>query len=217
MVGIGLVPSLFHGLRDTAHLCLRSPEKIRQLAIMAQAIARGIVRPFKEIDAPHIFAPADDLANESFGRVDGHVTCFPSVLNSSTHLHRIEQADVQIGRHQRVIEKLMLRQHRILIIAKFGQPVFHKMRQGAPRLPLIGGKPERARRPEMITKPALHQRDNVLNHFIRRELHRPAEIHLTRGRLAVVMVIIPLAARWIIAFHQQPRLAAHFAVKILHP
>ena len=116
-----------------------------------------------------------------------------------------------------MIKKFVVVQHRILIIAKLGQATLDPMRQMLARLPCVGGKPERAQIAEIVAKTAGDQIKHLLDGVIWSKLHRPRVIHAVRGRFAVVMVVIPLAALGLVAIHQKARLAAHIAVEIFHP
>ena len=91
------------------------------------------------------------------------------------------------------------------------------MRQGPPRLPLVGGEPEGPQRPEAVAEPRLHEVQHPFHRLVRRELHRPAVVDGIGRGLAVVVVIVPLPALGLVAVHQKARLAPHLAVEILHP
>jgi hypothetical protein len=71
--------------------------------------------------------------------------------------------------------------------------------------------------PKLSPKRASTRVQHLLDRFVGGELHRPAEIHLVRGRLAVVVVVVPLAALGLVAVHQEAGLAPHLAVEPLHP
>ena len=65
MVGIGLVPGLLHRPRDAAHVGVGGPVEAGQLALVVQSVAAGVAGSFAEVDAAHVFAPADDLTNDT--------------------------------------------------------------------------------------------------------------------------------------------------------
>ncbi len=88
MMRIGVIAGLSHRLRHAVHPRGRTPIDRRQVAVMPQHVARGIVRPFQEIDAAHVFAPADDLADESFRRIQADLARGMGVGGGLAHLHR---------------------------------------------------------------------------------------------------------------------------------
>ena len=110
---------------------------------MPQNITGGIVRPLKEIDAPHILAPADDLPDEPFGGVDRRVSCGIGVGSGLANLGHVQQPDVKVGRQDRVIQEFILVQHRVLIVPKPRQGIRDEMVQRLQRLGAGGGEPER--------------------------------------------------------------------------
>ena len=71
-------------------------------------------------------------------------TAFPVLrLGTETHIERMEEADIQIERSHRVIEELLARQRRVLVVAEMAQGVFEEMREGAFGVCPCDGKPER--------------------------------------------------------------------------
>ncbi len=184
---------------------------------MFQHITLGIFWPFKEIDAPHIFAPANDLTDKPFSSIDRHIPVLPRLFNSLTDLQRPQQPNIQIGRQNRMIQKRMPFQHSILIVTKTRQSMFNKVIQRLQRLSPRRRIPKRPQITKVVPEPRFNQRQNLLNHLIRFKPQRPLNRHITGGRLAIVVIIVPLVPRRFVALHQQARLAPHVAVKILHP
>ena len=183
---------------------------------MAQSVAGGVVRPFVEIDAADVFAPADDLADEPLGGVDRHVPGSPCVFRGLADLHRIEQADVDRGGEVRVPQVALPLHHRILVIAELRQGVFDEMRQRPAGLSRVGGKGEGAERAEVVGKAGLDKIEHLFDRLVRREPHGRG-VDLARGGFAVVVVVVPLVAGGLVAVHHQAGLASHLAIEILHP
>jgi hypothetical protein len=91
------------------------------------------------------------------------------------------------------------------------------VRQRAPRLAPVGREPERAERAEVLPEARLHEVEHLLHHRIGREAHGSAEVDIVRCRLAVLVVVVPLAARGLVPLHQEAGLPPHLAVEPLHP
>ena len=184
---------------------------------MVERVALWVVRAFAKVDAPHVFAPADDLADEPFDRVQRRVAFFVSVFGSPTDLNWVEQTHVEIRRDQRVIEEAVVVHHRILKVAKTRQGVCDEMGQRAAGLGLVGCKPERAERTETVAKPRFDKVQNLLDRVVRSELHRAGKGDIIGRRFAVFRVVVPFTTFWLISIHEKPRFSAHVAVEILHP
>ena len=68
-----------------------------------ECIAVGVVRHAGPVDAAHIFAPAQDLADEALHAGQGRACVVQGVLGCGNHLAWIEQLEVQCDRQVRVI------------------------------------------------------------------------------------------------------------------
>ena len=66
----GVLARLADRLGQAVHVGVAGPVEIRQLALVVQRVSARIVRAFAEIDAPHVFAPTDDLADEALNRIE---------------------------------------------------------------------------------------------------------------------------------------------------
>ena len=121
MVGISLAPGLVDRGGEAGHVGLAGPVEFGQGACRLQGVAADIVRSFAPIDAAHIFAPADDLADEAFGRVQRRPAGAPGRFDTMTDGKRVEQADIDVGRQQRVIEEGFAGQHGVLVVAEIGE------------------------------------------------------------------------------------------------
>ena len=67
-----------------------------QGAVVAKNIPLGIRRPFEEIDATHIFAPANDLADKPFGGINRCMPVLPHLFGRTTDLERVKETHVDI-------------------------------------------------------------------------------------------------------------------------
>ena len=54
------------------------------------------------INAAHIFAPTNDLTNETFGSVDGHFAGVILFFDRTAQFQRIKQSGVEVGRQNRM-------------------------------------------------------------------------------------------------------------------
>ena len=64
--------------------------------MVAEHIALRILRPFEEIDPPHIFPPTDDLPDEPFHRIERRLPVFPRILNGLACLQRVQQPRIEV-------------------------------------------------------------------------------------------------------------------------
>ena len=217
VMGIGHVPRLPHRMAHAGHPRLAPPIDRRQGAGMPQRVAPHVIGALQRPDAAHEFPPADDLPDEPLCRIDRHAPRLPFRLDPAADLHGRQKAKVQIGRDQRMAQRRIARQHRILLIPEGGQRMGREMLQRRQRIRPRHAPAEGPERPKMRRKPRLDQRQHLLRHRIRRETRRARAEEIGLGRLAVVMVEIPLPARRLVPLHHQPGLAPHLAIEEFHP
>ena len=115
------------------------------------------------------------------------------------------------------MQELVLAQHRVLKVAEPRQEVLHEMIERLLGLRRRHPEPERAQIAEMVAEPVRDEIEHLRGDRVRLDMQRRRAQQVRLCRLAVVVVEVPLATRGFVALHQEPGLAAHLAVEILHP
>ena len=213
-MGVGLLPRLRHRRLHAGHAGVAAPVEIRQRARVAEKVAALVARHLEPIDAADILAPADDLADEALRRVERHRAGAPRGLDLAADAERVEQADVQILRDDGMIEEGFARQHRILVVAELRQRALHEGGERRFRVGARDGEPERRQIAEVPAEAGLDQRQHLPGDGIGCALPGARHEQVSGRGLPVVGVEIPLAARRLVAVHQQSRPAPHVAVEM---
>ena len=210
---------------EAAHVGLARPEELGERAVGVQLIRLGEARHGVPVEPAHIFAPADDLADEALDRIQWRAPLAVFGLGGLAQFERVEQTDVQTGREHRVIEIVRPVDHRVLIGAEQREALGEEGLGGLQRLGAGNGPAEGFQIAEVIGEARAHQFDHLLRDAIGDEFGRKRRFHLRAPvlwrRLAVVGIEVPDAAggshvSFGIALHQEAGLAAHCAVEILH-
>ena len=217
VMGIGVLARLGHRRANAGHRGLARPVEAGQRPRVAKKVAALVARHPEPVDPADIFAPADDLPDEPFRRVQWHPPGAPLRLDPAANAQRIEQAAVEILRNDGVIEERFARQHRILEVTELRQSLFHEGLERGLGVDAGHGEAEGREVAEMIAEPRLDQRQHFLRHRIGHERRRPRHEQICLRGLAVLRIEVPAAAGGRVAVHQQPGAPAHLAIEILHP
>ncbi len=124
VVCVGIVEGVFQTLCHAVHARVTGPVTRWQIALIPKVVVFGIVWHQPPVKPAHVFAPADDLAYESFGGVDGHITFLPGTFRCLAHFDRGQEAHIQTGGQQAMKQEWLPVAHGILVLAKIGQAVF---------------------------------------------------------------------------------------------
>ena len=198
------------------HAGVAAPVITGQRTLIVKPVFAGVIRHQQPIDAPHIFPPAQDLANEALHRIERRLTLPVSLLGGLTDHQRIQQTNIQIGRQQAVEQGVFPGDHGILEITEVRQPLFDKMCQCLLCLGGGGAPAKICQVADVIGEVLLHQRQHLLVDGIARERKVHGQGHVTLVGLAVAGIKIPLTAHRRIPFHEQAGVATHFPVEELH-
>jgi len=74
------------GMGEAVHLRLAAPVERGEPALLVELVAAGVVGAFEEIDAAHVFPPADDLADEALDGIERGAALFPGGLGPAADL-----------------------------------------------------------------------------------------------------------------------------------
>ena len=176
------------------------------------------MRHLVPVEAAHIFAPADDLADEAFDAVERRAALAIGLFGTAAQIERVEQAEVDAGRKHRMEQVVLARYHRVLIGAEAFDPLGEESIGGLLGLVTRDRPAQCIERSEMVAEPVSDQLDDLLRHAIGGEFRAFGRGKPVLWRLAVLAVVIPLAARrFAVILHQQSGLAPHLAIEELHP
>ena len=107
--------------------------------------------------------------------------------------------------------------HGVLIIAEVRQSMCDEIVERAQRIGPRYRPSEFLKLSKMIGKAPFDERHHRSCRFVRRKPPPRGWNSTCRKPLAVRPVIVPFAARWLIAFHEEPMFAPHLAIKMFHP
>ena len=89
------------------HIGLGRPIEFRQRAGVLEVVHIEVFRHLQPVDAADIFAPADDLPNEAFHRVQGRISILKAAFGALAYGDRVKQPDIDVLREDRMIEKFL--------------------------------------------------------------------------------------------------------------
>ena len=150
MVGIGMLARMVHGLLDAGHTGFSAPIEIGQRALGVEIIQPAISGHVQPVNPAHIFPPAQNLPDETFGGIQRHMIVAIGSFRLAADFERQQQARIEIARQQRVVQKGFAFDHRILIIAEARQNTGDKIIEFHKSLCAGHGEMERFKRAEMI-------------------------------------------------------------------
>ncbi len=181
-----------------------------------QGVAITVARHVQPVHAAHELAPAEHLADEAFHRVQRRQPLPPRPLGGAAHRQRVEQAEVERGRHQRVEQHRVAGAQEVLPVAERFQPLGQEMVQRQRRLLRGDRQGEVGGIAEMVAEAVRHQRHHRLGDRVRREARGRRRPDPGRHALAVLAVVVPASADRRVVLHQHGVAAAHRAVEELH-
>ncbi len=104
MVGVGVVDELTHALSDAVHLGLGGPHEGRHGEIGVERVVALVLRHFAPVDAAHVLAPAEHLADEALHGVEGRLAALVGLHHLGDGVARVEKMEIERGGETRVIE-----------------------------------------------------------------------------------------------------------------
>ena len=96
MMCISVTLCLADRFGHAAHVCLARPVKIRERMMCVQRIGLPVARHLQPVDAADILAPADDLPDEPFHRIQRGASLAPLSLRAVAHIQRVQQAAIYV-------------------------------------------------------------------------------------------------------------------------
>ena len=218
VVRIAVLERLPDGVRQAAHRRAARPVEAGQRLVRLQRVEAQVAGHAQPVDAAHVFAPAQDLADVAFGRGQRDLARPPRRLDAGNHFPRIQQLQVQRRGDQRVVQPGLPGPHRVLPASEVAQAVGHEVVERFQRLGTRQRPAEAVQAPGVVGVALAHLGQHLLCDLVRREAqrrrHQPRA--LAAEGLAVVGVEVPLAAGGLVAVHQHAMALAHLAVEVLH-
>jgi hypothetical protein len=155
MMGIGQPLRLPDGSRQAGHVRLAGPVEFGQRPFSPKEVLLRILRHLQPVDAAHIFAPADDLAHETFDRIERRITRLIRRDGCIHALHGTQQLEVECRGEERVIEERLTIPHRILVAPEVRQTMLHEVAEGPQCLVARHGPAKTLERPGALREPTL--------------------------------------------------------------
>ena len=166
------------------------------------------------VGAPHVLPPSDHLADEPFGRRNGHIAAAIGGLHGVTHLVGTQQSQVQVRRQQGVGKVPAGRQHGVLVRPEHRQHLGDGVVQPTQRLTTGRGPGAiRISPPTRCRQPIEHGAVGGIERRDRRGRPRPA---IGWRGFPVVGVKVPPVPGRLVTVHEVPQSAALEPVEVLH-
>ena len=98
VMGVGAVASLLDGALQARHIGLGRPIEFRQRAGVVEVVPIKVFRHETPVDAANELAPADDLPDEAFHRVQGRMAILIGRFGALAYGDRVKQPNMQVAR-----------------------------------------------------------------------------------------------------------------------
>ena len=217
VVGIRMLQRLAHGVLHAAHFGLARPEPLRQRRVVAQGVALVVAGHVGPVDAAHIFAPTQYLADKALHRRQRRSARVVRGLGALHHLVRAQHFGVEREGQQGVKEPRALGAHGVFIRAKVGQRGGNEVVKPGQ---CLGPIQRPAQRVGLRVAKALHAcglEGGPQGAVVVRGAGVGRQCGGAGPGLAVVVVVVPLAAFGLACLIDQHAVAlAHAAVEVLH-
>ena len=214
---------LTDGIRQTGHRRLAGPVELGQRLTRIKRVHFKVGRHPQPVEAPNVFAPAQDLPDETFHRGQVGAACTPGRLRGFDHFKWRQELQIQCGGKQRVIEPGFARPDRILPAAKAAQPAGDEVIQGDQGV-LARDRPAKFREIAGVRRKArIDQPDHVGGDVVGGETAGRGQHARALGAkgLAIVGIEVPLSpsraptvGRTGIVNHQHIVASPHLAIEI---
>ena len=219
VVRVAMGKRLADRLAHAVHAGLAGPVPRRQRPLVTEVVRLGKPGHVAPVDAADELAPAEHLPHEPLrGRERRHPRPIGS-FRSGQHVPRVEQLEVHRGREQRMPAERHARPHRVLEAAELRQPLAHEGVERAAGIVRRHRPVEARQRTGVAGEVKFDVGKRIARDPVRCE-HGPCR-HLpgTLGTeaLAVLGIVVPAAARGVVAVHQHARTPPHPPVEVLHP
>ncbi len=195
-MGVGVVDELIHRLVHAVHLRFRVPQKSGRRPSGIQRVHGFVFRHLHPVDPAHVFAPSEDLPDESLHRVEWRLFVLISADRRVDGVAGIQQMQIERRGQSRVIEIGLAGDHGVLIGAEALQTMLHEVAQrvfGLRRGDRVIEAVELSRR---VGKDSVHHAHDFLRDVVGAK--RPRRLDLRRARFAeafpVVGVEVPFIA-----------------------
>jgi hypothetical protein len=132
VVRVAVRQRLRDGVAQAGHVGVAGPVPGRQRRLGVQRVALQVAGHLRPVDAAHVFAPAQDLADEAFHRRQRRMAAAVRGFGRGHHLARVQQLEVERRAQLRVPEPDLAGPHRVLELAEQRQAPLDEVVQGAP-------------------------------------------------------------------------------------
>ena len=218
VVGVAVAQGAVQGVGETGHAGLAIPEKGGQGLLRFQRVLVPVVRHARPVEAAHILAPAEDLANEAFDGGNGGMAIAPGGFGVGAGAHRVEQLEVERAGQACVEQPGFAGPHRILELTEAGQPVRDEVLQRGFRLLRRHRPVEVFQAAGVVRKMPFDVLDDLLRARVRckGQRRRQGARPVPAKAVAVVGIKIPLSTSGLLALHEEPGLLTHAAIEVFH-
>ena len=219
VVGIALCQRLGDRLFEASHVCLAAPKPLGQVVLGLQCVVFNVVGHLGPINAPHIFAPTQNLPDKTLGTLQWHMATAVSRFNRLDHFMGTEQLQVQCGREVGVIEPWFAWPECILIAPKQRQTFLYKTLQCVQGLIAGDGPCKAVQAARVMGKSLLNQAHHLACDGVgcKAGAWRQSARPMATKCLTVVGIKVPLTPRRLTVVHQDAKALAQFAVEELQP
>ena len=220
VVSVAPAESLLDDFAQTSHGSLPRPIELRELLLSLQLVAVPVFGHEVPVNAPNVFPPAEDLADEAFGGRNGNP---PRSIGLFGFFHgpaRIKQLEVESGGNSRVKEEGFSRPHGILDISERFEAVLNKIVESTTRFSFRNRPGKVFERTGVIAKSFLDEGKHLAGDVVLTGLIGLGHVgwSLFAERFPILLIEIPTSLKGIPVLGHQDRLfLPQLPVKILHP
>ncbi|GIW99223.1 MAG: hypothetical protein KatS3mg111_2556 [Pirellulaceae bacterium] len=182
-----------------------------------QRILLGVFRHSPPIDATNVFAPAEHLANETFGRRQRGLACMVRSFCCRNHLPRIEQLQIHGCRQPGVEQKGLATPHRVLESPESRKTMVDKVFERLSRLSLGHWPIKMLESSRMVRKSLFDQTYHFPSNRIggERAWRGDRTRTMTSERITILRIEVPFSSEGFPGAHQNRVFSAHVAVEVL--
>ena len=216
VVGVGVFAGFADALREAVHAGGGAPVKRGEGAVGFEEIGGFVVGHFKPVDSADVFAPAEDLPDESLDGVEGGVAGLVGGFGGTDAVQGQEETAVEVMGDVAVIHPRFVLEHGVLIVAEAGEAFLDEMVEDLKGVLMGDGVMEGLEVTEMVGEFAGDVIEGLAGDGVGREAGGLGDDSSFGRGFAVVVIVVPLAALGVIAVHEDVIAAAHLAVEEFH-
>ncbi len=127
VVSVAVCEGLGDGFAKALHGGIGSPVEGRERLVGVEGVRLGVLRHVTPVDATDVFAPAEDLADETFDSGERGLARAVAGFGLGEHFAGVEEFEIEGGGEAGVVEERLLGPHGVLIGAEEREAVVEEV------------------------------------------------------------------------------------------